>query len=224
MSFATVANSNFRYSRSSYFGTFFLNVLTFVTLCLLPSVFASLNGTISAENDHSADLTVVAVSKSGQTTECAPVISQSFFTLRTIEKMDDIFVLYVSGSTEFEYNSIIAEVRSGKLISTFERTRPKDFLTVFSADTVGNKANQLHFSGIRATTFRAKKTSWTLWDIPFYLWHKKWYAFMFVSVLFILWFPRIFEKLPKEMREELTGEKEPDWGDPNRVVKSLIAR
>lgn len=57
---------------------------------------------------------------------------------------------------------------------------------------------------------------------PGLLWRNKFYVTGAFAVAFLLGFPHIFHKLPPEMREELTGEKEPDLGDPNKVVKTLL--
>lgn len=200
--------------------TWYLKIL-FHLLFLVSSY--GLNGTIQkASLDHANNLTVIVVSSTGQIVECAPVTSDSAFALSQISATDGLHLLYIIGSTMFEYNSIIVSIASGTITAAFERGSSNHALILPSSTNIGNKSPRLYFFPLRPTTFRFKETRWYLSDLPLLLWRKKLYIFVIMAFGFIIWFPRIFHHLPKEMREELTGDPELDLGDPNMVIKSLL--
>lgn len=89
-----------------------------------------------------------------------------------------------------------------------------------------DKTPRLHFIPLRRTRFRKpkRKTGFRYYAlyIPLKLWWNRMYVFGTLGLVFMVWFPHIIHRLPPEMREELIGEKEPDLGDPNRLIKSLL--
>lgn len=89
-----------------------------------------------------------------------------------------------------------------------------------------DKTPRLHFIPLRRTYFRKpkRKTGFRYYAlyIPRKLWWNRMYVFGTLGLVFMVWFPHIIHRLPPDMRDELIGEKEPDLGDPNRLIKSLL--
>lgn len=123
-------------------------------------------------------------------------------------------------------NKKVDEVSSSSPSTTVVKANIEKSETETSESDDINQVPRLHFIPLRRTRFRkpTRKTGFRYYAlyIPRKLWWNKMYVFGTLGLVFMVWFPHIIHRLPPEMREELIGEKEPDLGDPNRLIKSLL--
>lgn len=213
-------------------------------LCLLCLARArAIVGTIDTpDDDDICNLTVAVLSaRDGSIIETAPVIasppssssssssssSAYTFSLHGVSATDGRYVVRVVGSVAYEYNSVIATIREGTLNASMSRAGAEDAL-MYPADVhPGPNPPNVHLYAVRRTSLlrtsphRFASIAYLV-ELPRLAWRNKFYGAGALAVAFLLWFPHVFHKLPKEMREELTGEKEPDLGDPNKVLKALL--
>lgn len=192
----------------------------------LAHVAASITGTVERPDAPGAvahaNLSVVVYAATGAVVEAVPLTLHFEFTLHALLRRTGLHVVRLVGDLAHEYDPLIVAVSpSGNVTSAYTRT---DALELPSADIGADtssaecKSPRLHFAPARHAAFRRERQGWGLST----LWRYRTRFVLAAALAFIMWFPRIYHKLPKEMKEELTGMKEPDFGDPNRVIKALI--
>lgn len=203
---------------------------------------APIPGTIEPHaRDHAANLSVLVTSGEGFLVEVVPVTAAHTFALLALPARAGLHVVSVAGSTHAEFNPIIVDISDGALALAYARDAHKRAITIpdgrplpgdatpppLSGDGIGNddadaaapRHAALHFAPARNASFEKLPRS----RLRFLnLWRYRSRIMQLLAVGFIVWFPRFFRKLPAHIREELLGEKDPDLGDPNRVIKALL--
>lgn len=198
---------------------FHLQAFLFLTLFSFSvAISESLNGYVTSQSlDNPAILSVIAVSSFGQIVSQAPVTSQGNFTLYAFLAQTGYFTLYLLGAVRQEYPPVLVHVESGNLTAAYPRLDP---LSVPQKVNPSGQPISVYFSPVREAVFAPRREPWRLRHI----WRYKVRFLQLLAVLFVVWFPRVIRELPQDLREELTGEKEPDIGDPNKVVKALLGQ
>lgn len=207
-------------------------------LCLLCLARArSIHGSIDVPSDDIASNLVIAVASAadGAIVETVPIISSVLnnhsFELHTTAAKNGRYLVSVFGSVAYEYSSVVATVHDSTLIASFARESVTHALVYPAEQHVGENAPSIQINALRRTRLARSKANrfgsvsdvaYFVINLPSYVWRNKLYIAASLAVFFILWFPHVFHKLPKEMREELSGEKEADLGDPNKVLKALL--
>lgn len=209
-------------------------VITIFSCILLVSIFTDasdlphlrpITGSISQPfGDHDKQLYVVAYGRDGSIYESAPVTTSAKFSFFTLRKTPGDYVLHLRGAELEEYNSILIRINSKNRVAyvyvrkntlTLPPARDQDF-----DDEDMNEDLEILFKPSGKSFYARKQKSWSLWD----LWAYKYRVLQGLVLLFIVSFPQVIQSLPKEMREELTGEKEPDMSNANDIYNILSAK
>lgn len=196
-----------------------LSVLVFLVAlsqALVPTACERITGTVDSAivTDDQSHLQVIVRSDAGGIVECVPVTSALTFSLHRVVERDGFHVVELSGSAEWDFAPFIITLTNGSLTSAYRRMNP---LELPSGIRRADDTLTIHFTSSTRTAYTPVRSRWRLTSLvtP--------YRLLFVAgFALIVAFPHFFRQLPKDMREELTGEMEPDTGDPNRVIKALI--
>lgn len=175
-----------------------------------------ITGTVDSANvgDALPYLQVVVRSETGAIVECVPVTSQLTFTLYRVLGTDGFYIVQLSGSTEWEFTPFIITLSKGNLSAAYRRLNP---LELPSRIQRANDNLTIHFTSTVPTMYVPVRAQWNLASLFSFQ-----RVFFVAALAFIVSFPHFFRQLPREVREELIGEKEADTGDPNRVTKALF--
>ena len=176
-------------------------------------------GEVQVSKDESHLLRVEVYAQSGLVSAVAPVLPDGAFQLTGLS--DGIYSAVVVGSMRSEYHAMHVLVAKGKLALVEDRWNPlrkPQLEDDASHGSAARKQATLRFLVKAHIDFSERQKPWPFLDIL----QNKFLMFQVVGVIFVLLFPKYLKSLDKESLEELTGEKEPDLGDPNEVVKALI--
>lgn len=176
----------------------------------------NITGTVDRANvgDKRSYLQVVVRSNTGEIIECVPVTHQLTFVLYQVVELDGFHVVHLSGSTEWEFIPYIISLSNGSLTAAYRRMNP---LELPSSIQRANDTLTIHFTSSTPTAYILTRSKWRLGS--FFSIQRLLFVLAFA---FIVSFPHFFRQLPKEVQDELVGEKEHDTRDPNRVIKALI--
>lgn len=190
-------------------------LLVFVQVPVL-AVNKNITGTVDSANvaDKRSYLQVVVRSKTGEIIECVPVTPQLTFVLYRVIELDGFHVVQLSGSTEWEFVPFIISLSNGSLTAAYRRMNP---LELPSSIQRANDTLTIHFTSSTPTAYVLTRSKWRLGS--FFSTQRLLFVLAFA---FIISFPHFFRQLPREVQEELIGEKEHDTRDPNRVIKAFI--
>lgn len=162
---------------------------------------------------------VVVYGANGKEMHAAGVRGDGRFVVRGVA--DGVYVAEVIGSSRWEFAKIWVRVLGGRVVWTERRldlfVRPGGL-----GDDVGGdgeeEGKEVVFEAYGEANYLKVPPPWRLLDLV----RNKFVVFQVFAISFIVWFPQYIRALDKDLLEELTGEKEPDLGDPNKVVKALI--
>lgn len=172
------------------------------------------------EISNPADIYVSVHTQSGHLLETSPIQSDSQFTLLYIEDKyeNGIYVLRVNGKLQIEYMPLLVRVQGNKVVAVVEREHP--LIRVPENEKEWGKKMEIRFRGKGTTNYERRSTPWS-WTL---LWQYRVRLLQLAGIAFVVWFPSVIKDLPKEMREELLGEKEEELGDLNRHINMLLNR
>lgn len=163
---------------------------------------------------------VLVHSRRGRLIESAPVAADSTFQLINLpEQPNGLYVLQLIGTTVHDYNPLLVRLDRGSVAGVLNRDSPVILPPGFDSDK-WTADSELTFQPVAKTNYLRQRAPWRLRD----LWRYRYTFVQFAAVAFVVWFPRFIQDLPQDLREELLGEKEPNIGDPNAVLKAVTGR
>lgn len=170
--------------------------------------------------DSPSALTIAVYGRNGVLASSAPVTRVGSFSLYSISPGD--YVVHIIGAVEQEYEDIFIHAGEGGL----EYVEVRDDLLRIPGRNMSTSAGStidaeygIVFRPKRKARFKREKKKWTLRSLLRY----KYRLLQLLGAAFVVWFPQFMRSLPKDIREELMGEKEDDGGDPNAVFKMLVS-
>lgn len=196
----------------------FLVFLCFTANALTQAAIEGSANIDAAELTRTNTIRVTVYSRHGALIETAPVKIDGTFTLYLLPKQSDgVYVLHLLGSMTNEYAPLLLNLRAGSVTSVI--SRPTPLLIAPESEEKWPSEYEVKFVPQSPSNY-VKNRSWSWSD----LWAYKSRFLLLLAVAFVVWFPRVIQDLPKELREELTGEKEPELGDANAHFKALLGR
>lgn len=193
-------------------------------VCLTSNVLAQATIEGFAELDpaqatHVNTIRIAVYSRSGERIESALVTPDGNFKLHLLpQQSDGVYILYLIGSMTDEYAPMLLNLQAGTVKSVLSRRNP--LLIPPKPDEEWPENDKIRFVSSAKALYVQKGNSWS-WR---YLWAYKFRLLQLAGVAFVVWFPKVIRDLPKELREELMGEKEPELGDTNAHFKALLGR
>ncbi|CAN8071962.1 unnamed protein product [Agarophyton chilense] len=179
-----------------------------------------IQGTVANPSDDDfGSLQVAAYARDGKLETSASVTANATFNLFLKPGGATPYILHLLGSIQNQYHPIILYVDPLRVLFSKVRYSPLQRLNL---TTVGaeDMNTAVHFEP-SAPTLHALKRKQRRFSVRT-LWAYRLQALMLAGAVFIIWFPKFIRDLPKEVREELLGEKEDEMGDPNALFKSLF--
>lgn len=196
-------------------------VLMLASLITYSAAAVAITGSVFLDPSlKSPSLQVWVQSRYGALVESSPVASDGsvlFHSLPT--QTDGVYVLHLNGATSYEYLPILVLLQNGAITSAMPRTEPL-MIPPDAGAPAWPSTTEIEFKPFGKTNYAKKSPPWRLRD----LWRNKIRLLQLLALVFVVWFPQFIRELPKELREELMGEKEEDMGDPNALVKTLLGR
>lgn len=182
---------------------------------------AAVTGSVAVDpSEKGVFLQVRARSRDGALIESSPVTENGFVYFHSLPKQPDgVYVLQLYGAMSYEYHPILVLLQDGAVKSAMLRSQP--LIVPPRIDSPAwPRTSEIEFKPFVKTNYAKKAAPWRLRD----MWNSKLRLLQLFALIFVVWFPQFIRELPKDLREELMGEKEEDIGDPNAVVKTLIGR
>lgn len=172
-------------------------------------------GDEAGDPSHPSSLSVLIRGRSLHTA-VAVAHRTSSFTLPPLPAGD--YVLELAGAVRHDYPHLRASVEAtGALISVEARRDP---LLLPGGAAMNATDAALVFSPVGAAMYgKPEGNTWAL----IRLLNRPLLLLQLVSGVFVLWFPRYLASINPDMLYDLTGETPPDIGDPNAVLKQLLA-
>jgi hypothetical protein len=140
------------------------------------------------------------------------------FTLPTLADGD--YVLELCGSSKVDYSHILLHVAKG-LIARVEDRRDPLIVAGRYYSKVLDAGDMIVFVPRSTIEFIPSPQPWAHTLSTFF--SNKLVLVQLVAVAFVIWFPRYVASLDPDMLAMLSGERLPDIGDPNSVLKKLLA-
>lgn len=199
-----------------------------LTLFLLPSIIQALPTPISGSvqlGPHppipatAGAIRVTVHSPDARLVESTPITPNGTFSLHLLPlQSDGPYILHLLGHPHLEYPPLLLLLQSSTVKSALPRPRP--LLLVPDSPKQWPPDSDLIFRPTQPTNFAQRSQPWRWRN----LWKYKIRVIQLAAVAFIVWFPTVIRDLPKELREDLMGEKEVDLGDTNAHFKNLLGR
>lgn len=189
------------------------------TIFWVPSAVqgAAITGTVLQATRERNALSVPVHARDGTLVE-SPTVTKNGSVLFSLlpEQKDGVFLLNIYGDADYEYTPILLLLKNGAIASSFPRKDP--LLIPPREDEPWPSETEIVFQPRRKANYARKPAPWRLRD----LWRYKFQVLQLLAIAFVVWFPQVIRDLPKDLREELMGEKEEDIGDSNAVLKALL--
>lgn len=189
-------------------------------LCLDTTAAASaepsaLSGLVLGDEGAAAALTVLIRGRSLHTA-VAVVQPTSSFALPRLPA--GAYTLELAGAVRHDYPHLRATVdAAGALVAVESRRDP---LLLPGGAAMNTTGAALVFTPVGDSMYgRLEGKTWTLLRML----NRPFVIFQVAAGAFVLWFPRYLTSIDPDMLYDLTGETPPDIGDPNAVLRQLLA-
>lgn len=168
--------------------------------------------------DENRQMHVTAHSRQGDLVESAPVTSDGKFSMNSLQ--DGVYSLTVVGSRAWTFAPMHVHVDQGAVVSKELRINPLEIPGMIVEAVPTNVSHPLVIDTFGKANYLRKTEPWSISAIL----GNKFLLLQIGAVIFVIMFPRYLKTLDRETLAELTGEVEPDAGDPNKIIKALVGR
>lgn len=185
-------------------------ILSLLAIC---SSGRSIHGRIA--RDEARLVHVTAHSRTGDLAESTPVAPDGNFTMHRLH--DGVYTLSVVGAASSAYRPLHVHVKEGVAVAREVREDPLVIPGVALEELPANASYPLDIEVLGKMNYLNKGEPWSIRSII----GNRFMMLQIFAVGFVILFPRYLKTLDKETLAELTGEVEPDIGDPNETIRAL---